>query len=596
MSDILNSIQQAQAQGAGASDILNEITKQNPGKASVIQQARQSGANDDDILNEIKKQNQPAPTTGQKVLQFGSNLLSSAGNFVGGLGNAIIHPINTAQGLGQLGAGLIDKAAYALGPAPQPGELENQPGYIQQNRNVADAVVQNYKQRYGSLDQAKQTAYQDPVGAMGDLSMLFSLGGSALGVAGEASNASKLAQFGRYVTDAGEAANPASLAIKGVAGTAKVGYNLLPDSFTNNLGNKAVSFLTNTPIENFNFASNPETAPLVEQVKPLIDNPEQLPAKGKQIFAAAKQAYQQAQDDYGKAKEALQTNFSDNILEQQPQIQQGMSDVLGAKGTDIHIGPNGHLDFSGSPYRSDAAAQELLQNAYNAVQTTGDVDEMMNQRQVLERALLKVAPNDRPLTRILTQMLKQYDGAVDEATKMPDPANPGKMISMGEKLRSDYAKIANPTTGIIDQMVDSDGRFSADRAATFVKSVFNPAKFDNTDLLQQLDQLTGKNFTQEAKAYGVAKALSRLDPPTQSRVSDILRAWVVGKTPGFAAFVSPKFWGEYALQKGLPAAGAAQLSQVATRNMVTQALTQILKTPVTAGKFIPALGAIQAVR
>lgn len=50
-------INQAKARGASDDEIVQDILKRNPGKASVFQQARNKGANSTDILNEIIKQN-----------------------------------------------------------------------------------------------------------------------------------------------------------------------------------------------------------------------------------------------------------------------------------------------------------------------------------------------------------------------------------------------------------------------------------------------------------------------------------------------------------------------------------------------------------
>jgi hypothetical protein len=92
-----------------------------------------------------------------------SNLGPSAGAFAHNLAQPIMHPIQTAENLGNVGLGYMEKAGRNLG-------LPSGQGYEQ----YADAVNQMVMDRYGSIDNFKKTLAHDPVGAAADLSAVIS--------------------------------------------------------------------------------------------------------------------------------------------------------------------------------------------------------------------------------------------------------------------------------------------------------------------------------------------------------------------------------------------------------------------------------------
>jgi hypothetical protein len=120
----------------------------------------------------------PMPTSKPGEREWGDVALSalknapgSAVEFAKSLVQPILHPVDTAKGLGELATGVASK----LTPAPSwwkgPGE------------DAADATGQYFKDRYGGMENIKNTLATDPVGLAGDASVLFS-GGSMLPVRG----------------------------------------------------------------------------------------------------------------------------------------------------------------------------------------------------------------------------------------------------------------------------------------------------------------------------------------------------------------------------------------------------------------------------
>lgn len=91
------------------------------------------------------------------------NAPASAAKFATDIVQPVIHPVDTATGLKNLALGVAEKTGLKSG-------AENIP--------YADAVGQFFADRYGSMENFKQTMASDPVGFAADLSMLLTGGGS----------------------------------------------------------------------------------------------------------------------------------------------------------------------------------------------------------------------------------------------------------------------------------------------------------------------------------------------------------------------------------------------------------------------------------
>lgn len=130
---------------------------------------------------------QPAQSTGPSVSGFVGNIASSAGNIIGGLGNAIMHPVKTVEtALGTV-AGGVEKAFGAENSDTQ--MFDNAVGYL--------------KNRYGGnsigdvIHHIGNTLYTDPVGAALDLSTVLDGAGAAIGAAGKLADISKVAELSK---------------------------------------------------------------------------------------------------------------------------------------------------------------------------------------------------------------------------------------------------------------------------------------------------------------------------------------------------------------------------------------------------------------
>ncbi len=141
-----------------------------------------------------KKETEPAPAWSEipgQALSL-STLGHSASEFAGNIVQSAMHPMQTAENLGSIGLGVMEKVGRHIG-------LPSGQGY----EKYADAVGEFMMKRYGSVDNIKRTLATDPIGVAADLSALFTGGGSLAaklpGIAG---------RIGAGVSAAGSAVDP----------------------------------------------------------------------------------------------------------------------------------------------------------------------------------------------------------------------------------------------------------------------------------------------------------------------------------------------------------------------------------------------------
>jgi len=146
--------------------------------------------------------------SGHSLVEFGKSMVQP-----------VIHPIDTATNLKNLGLGVLEKAGSYTG-LTNPGEHEK----------YAEAVGHHFKERYGGWDNVKRSMAEDPVGVLADLSL--ALTGAGAGVragakgaelAGAAKTADVAGTIGRGLQTAGSYTDPINLAGKTVAAPFKLG-------------------------------------------------------------------------------------------------------------------------------------------------------------------------------------------------------------------------------------------------------------------------------------------------------------------------------------------------------------------------------------
>ena len=111
----------------------------------------------------------------------------SAKRFVGGLVEAVTSPVKTVTALGDVLAGGL-RAAVPRQVAAFIDQIDN-PETTKRIEAAAQAAGGAIKERYGGIEQLKNTIATDPVGAAADISLLLSGGGAVIRGAGTAAKA-----------------------------------------------------------------------------------------------------------------------------------------------------------------------------------------------------------------------------------------------------------------------------------------------------------------------------------------------------------------------------------------------------------------------
>ena len=197
------------------------------------------------------------PKTDFSALEMAKNIPGSAVQFGKDLVHPFVHPVDTAKAVGKMALGGIDKGAEALVEALPDGVVEQVNQFNNQlanmgvplarlpeskddmtfpNAQYADQIADFIKSRYGSVDEFKKTAMNDPVGVLADAALVMTGAGGAVRAGSKAT--------GNIVQKVGMAADPVNL----VTNTAKGAVaKVIPKDLPANWYEGAAKFGTTIP-------------------------------------------------------------------------------------------------------------------------------------------------------------------------------------------------------------------------------------------------------------------------------------------------------------------------------------------------------------
>jgi hypothetical protein len=134
---------------------------------------------------------------GDMLAQAASNIPSSAGALATNVLEAVSDPLGTIRNVGNL---IVGGTSKLLGEPLYPNQAGKE--LRSKGENAVNQMGGALKERYGGIENIKNTIATDPVGAMADISTLLSGGGA---IAGRIPMAGKVAST---LTTAGEVTNP----------------------------------------------------------------------------------------------------------------------------------------------------------------------------------------------------------------------------------------------------------------------------------------------------------------------------------------------------------------------------------------------------
>jgi len=172
----------------------------------------------------VERERSLLDTAGEAI----QNIPSSGAEFVKGMAEAVMNPIDTAGAMLDLAAGGLNRAV------PKPvrdfiNRFDTDPAATKRAVQTAQQVGGMYRQRYGSAEAIKRTIATDPVGAAADLSTILSGGAGAVRAGSKVAArvaptvAPKLARTADVLTKAAARTNP----VNAMAPIAKIAPKIL---------------------------------------------------------------------------------------------------------------------------------------------------------------------------------------------------------------------------------------------------------------------------------------------------------------------------------------------------------------------------------
>ena len=304
---------------------------------------------------------------------------------------------------------------------------------------------------------------------------------------------------------------------------------------------KVAHFFTDVSKETFAFARDPRNIGKLKAAQKMIDEDIAVPELGEGIFDTAKNTIKSAGEVWKKQEAEILSKVS-NLLPNAEIILKGrVSKILETEG--MTLGKTG-VETAGSKFSKNKTAEVVFNNIYDVLsEPVKTVESLLNKREAITALKQEIPKEAANVGRVVKKIVEDFDVYLDDITG-----------GSARTLRDTYAKSIDPARKIVNAFTDDFGKLSLDKATSFIKQASSEIKFDKAEVLKKFDAVAGSQFAQETKALGVAKSLSRLDPPTAGRIKNVLFSLGLARVPVLSAVVSPKFWGEVMMSSAKKAA------------------------------------------
>lgn len=508
----------------------------------------------------IAQQNAPKPPEKKSVGGFIKNIGKSGADLIGGVVNALIHPVKTAGALGNLALGAGQKLV----------------GYEGDASAAVDQVVDFYKTRYGK--DIKETLYNDPIGVLADLTTVLGGGGALLRTAGKAGKISELAtasgaadkaiRYGSVAEKAAIASDPLRLAAKGASFLSKeVGATealTKAKTFVSTLfkgadktdealrTGKATEVATGLR-EKINKSAldsgmDAQTQTILRRAKP-GEKPAQTAKRLEKEYAK----YSKAEELYQKdpsADNALQvvgTEIGEGykaIIKKQQELGKMIGTARKEATTPVAIKPA--QDFIAKELTENGIVVTprgyKIQKGYSTKLTSREINELLKARK--ELASLSKNPTAENLSNFKQRIAKDIDFSKPMGKSLPDAERimRGTYDALAEALNvkgspdlqgiyamnKEYerlSKLLDEGEGILGKKtLTGDFKHDAGLAKASIKSLHSGAK---KDFLQALGKETGEDYIQ--KSLTAAQAMKDLGSFQQASLLEELASGIAGK-------------------------------------------------------------------
>jgi len=436
------------------------------------------------------RQNQARGGTDTELTDTFGNILPSAGKAISDVAHAVaglspIAPVKKVDGKGEELQVRVPPTLRALFDVGAGGVQKLIPGE-QGNEKQFDAVVQFFVDRYGSLDAAKQTIINDPVGAALDIATVFSGGGGVVRQAGNVSKIAPIAKAGEVIQKAGEVIDPLTLGAKGVDVTRKlageVGKQAL--GFTTGAGPEAIKAAFRAEGPEFRQALRGETKPkdIVEVTRRALSDVEE--ARGTQY----KERLQSIAETSGDSLDISKTVV--NAKKETPAFDNEIA-RFGAKRAD-----DGSIDWSRSAIdETDQRKLELLNEVYKEWGTQKG-DRTALGLDLLYRRIRDTGMESKQGQAVITSLSRELKN--DITKQVPEYAT----------MKAEYQQVSEFIEELDTALAIGNGN-RTETAITKLTQVLKQDKEYRQALVTQLEQATGAKITPQIAGAALRTWLPR---------------------------------------------------------------------------------------
>lgn len=457
------------------------------------------GLNDQGFQGQMQEQSQ-----GKSLGGFAGNVVKSAGNLIGGVAQAVMNPIDTAKTLGKTALGGVQKLI--------PGEQDSEQNF--------DQLTEFFKQRYGSWEAVKETAYNDPVGFLADASTVIGGTGAAIRGAGAVTRSSSLARAGQAVGRVGAAIDPITATTRATTAVAgKVAAPLL--GATTGAGTAAIK-------------EGMAAAKQGGKAQEAFVSAMRRPGDGSEIVTAAKSALDdmfearrtQYQSDLAKVKAVDTTSTALTT--------KGVKDVATKTFKDVGLEAKaGVIDFSKRPTLDSANLQKLSDFVYSWQDMTPlGLDQLLQEIRGFRKGGVNLSPADNRFNFIVDKMTDNLKTYTEQRVPQLKP------------LRENYGKATSAIKEIQKELSIGDTK-STDSAIRKLMSTMRTNNEFRLELLKKLQEYGGDNITAQIAGQTMSEVMPRgLMRQAVAGTAAISVGTIMSALP-FLATASPRIVGEF---------------------------------------------------
>ncbi|MEA1876691.1 MAG: hypothetical protein U9N86_07490, partial [Bacteroidota bacterium] len=422
-------------------------------------------------------------------------------NVLNEFGKALMHPMATANTIGEVVLGGVEKLI--------PGE--------QQAEQTFDMLIEGFKDKYGSLEQLNHTIANDPASVLLDISALMTSGGTLL------TKVPQTAAYGDAMLQAGKTIDPILATAKASGKMVKGGKDIVQSTLGTLTGEGTQAMKIASKGEGITTESSPYLQGLRKEI----------PVE--KVVGTMVEGLRKIKDTRSKTYRVELSKIKQNkaSIDTTP-IKEHLDDLMSENNYNISITDKGKLDFSRSSIQRSERTK--IQEIFNDVKSWGSKqgDNTVIGLDTLKKKLDNFYSENANTRAFVTSMRNKVKDTIAE--KVPEYA----------KMTENYKK----TTDLINELEKSLSLGGKTSMTTTLKKIISVGRDDfdfRKNLVKELENITGESIMDQITGISMQDVIpERLFG--RIAAGGTLGVVTTGANPWIltvAAATSPKVMGEF---------------------------------------------------